>query len=139
MKHLIRNILIAIISIYLLSIINGGFSYSGDYRTLLLAGFVMFFLDTIVEPVLNIIFIPINFITAGVFKWIIAVALFYALIYFVPAVHLSSWLFPGYILAIPRLPVFHIPSYNFTFWPNLVLLSFTYNFVSGILKWLCSD
>ncbi len=139
MKHIIRNILIAIGGIYLLTFLNSGFTYSGDYRTLLLAGFVMFFLDTIVEPILNIIFIPINFLTAGLFKWIVAVGLFYALVYFVPAIHISSWFFSGYSLVVPKFNTIHIPSYNFAFWPNLVLLSFMYNFVVGWLKWLCSD
>ncbi|MDQ3098941.1 MAG: phage holin family protein [bacterium] len=139
MKHIIRNILIAIGSIYVLSLANGGFTYSGDYKTLLLAGFVMFFLDTIVEPILNIIFIPINFLTAGVFKWIIAVGLFYALVYFVPAVHINSWPFPGYTLQIPNIYTIRLPAYHFAFWPNLVLLSFMYNFIAGTFKWLCSD
>ncbi len=139
MKHIIRNILIAVGTIYLLTYLNGGFTYSGDYRTLFLAGFVMFFLDTIVEPILNIIFIPINFLTAGIFKWVVAVGLFYALVYFVPAVHISQWTFPGYSLVVPRLNTVQIPSYTFAFWPNLVLLSFTYNFIAGLLKWLCSD
>lgn len=139
MKYIIRNILISIGSIYLLSIINTGFSLGADYRTLILAGFVMFFLDTIVEPVLHIIFIPINFLTAGLFRWVIAVALFYALVVFVPAVSIREWFFAGYSIDVPRFNTLHIPSYHFGFWPNLVLLSFLYNFVSGVFKWLCSD
>jgi putative membrane protein len=136
-KRVLRNIIIAILSIYLLTYINQGFTYANGYKTLLLAGFVMFFLDTIVEPLIKIIFIPINFLTLGLFSWIIGFALFYALVYFVPAVHISGWTFHGYYLHVYQHYSLNLPPFTFTFWTNLVLLSVSYNLISGIIKWLC--
>lgn len=142
MKKLLRRIIISIGSIYVVTFINGGFYYDNGFQTLFLAGFVMFFLDTIVEPVLNIIFLPINFLTAGLFKWVIGVGLLYALTYFVPAVHITPWTFSGYTLVIPntpQIPQISIPPYSFNFWTNLVLVSFMFNFVSGIFHWILEE
>ena len=139
MKGILRKLIISTGAIFLLTFVNKGFYYTNGYQTLFLAGFVMFFLDTIFEPILGIIFLPINFLTAGLFKWVIGVALLYALIYFVPAVHVTEWTFQGYSLAIPRLPVLHIPAYSFNFWTNLVLVSFMFNFITGLLHWILED
>lgn len=142
MKKLIRRIIISIASIYIVSLINGGFRYDNGFQTLFLAGFVMFFLDTIIEPILNIIFLPINFLTAGLFKWVIGVGLLFALTYFVPALHITEWTFPGYTLVVPnmaQIPQLKIPAYSFNFWTNIVLVSFMFSCSAGILHWLLED
>ncbi len=139
MKHIIRKIGISIGTIYLLTFINQGFYYTDGYKSLLLAGFVMFFLDTIVEPILGIIFLPINFLTRGLFNWVIGIGLLFALLYFVPSLHISEWTFPGYTLDIPKVYALHIPNYTFSFWPNLILVSFLFNFISGTLHWILED
>jgi putative membrane protein len=139
MKRVLRNIIIAMLTIYLLGYVNPGFTYTNGYKTIVLAGFVMFFLDTIVEPVIRIIFIPINFLTLGLFSWIIGFALFYALVYFVPAVKITGWDFPGFHQQIYQQYALTIPSFSFNFWTNIILLSVMYNLISGTIRWLCED
>jgi len=141
MKHLLRNLLVSLITIYLMTLYNSGFTYTDGFKTLFIAGFVMFFIDTIVEPVLGIILLPINFLTRGLFGWVVGLALFFGLTYFVPAVHISEWTFPGFIIPpiIPNIPVVSVPSYTFGFWQNIILLAFSYNFISSLIKWLFSE
>lgn len=139
LKKLVRHLLFSIISIYLLSLVNSGFTYGGDVKTLFLAGFVMFFLQLVIEPILKIILFPINFLTRGLFSWVIGVGLFYALTYFVPAIHIKSWYFPGLILPLLKNFTLRIPSYNFSFWPNLILLSYLHTLFTGIMNWLCEE
>jgi uncharacterized membrane protein YvlD (DUF360 family) len=124
-----------------MTLYNGGFTYQDGFKTLFIAGFVMFFLDTIVEPVLNLILLPINFLTRGLFGWLVGLGLFYALTFFVPAISISEWTFQGYTLPniIPQIPVLSIPAFTFQFWQNLVLLAFSYNFISSLIKWIFTE
>ncbi|MDQ3239044.1 MAG: phage holin family protein [bacterium] len=136
LKSFIRRLIYSTVTIYLLTLINQGFSYSGGMNTLLLAGFVMFFLSTIVGPVLKIITFPINLLTAGLFSWLIAAALFYLLAYFVPAIRINHWDFKGFTLPLLTFYSLKIPPFYFVYWANLVLLSFLFTTISGFLNWL---
>jgi putative membrane protein len=137
LKKLVRRLVFSLTAVYLISLINPGFIYSGGAKTLFLAGFVMFFLDTIVEPILKIVFFPINFLTRGLFSWVIAVALLYALSYFVPAVKIVGWTFQGVSIPLLEFYTVTLPKHTFDFWQNLIFISFSFTLLEGFFNWLC--
>jgi putative membrane protein len=67
----------------------------GDYTTLLIASVVLALLQQIVKPILNILFLPVNVVTLGLFSVIINVALLWFATYLVPGFEIQSMILFG--------------------------------------------
>lgn len=59
--------------------------------TALLVGLVLGFINTFIKPVLQILAIPINIITLGLFGVVLNALLFWAVTYFVPAFTITGF------------------------------------------------
>jgi uncharacterized membrane protein YvlD (DUF360 family) len=67
----------------------------------------------IVQPLLKILFIPINIMTFGLLSWAVNVIVVYLLTFLAPGVQISAWIFPGfssYGFVIPTFPVSYVLS-----------------------------
>src|SRR5690348_11087223 len=95
MKHIIRVFLFNVFALWLSSQMLPTLTATGGWQTILFAGFVLSMLMLIVQPILKILFIPINIITFGLLSWLINVIVIYLLTLFVPEMHVVPWLFPG--------------------------------------------
>lgn len=84
MWHIIVQILINAIAIYVAANIVPGISFTGDNTTLLLAGFIMGLINFFIKPVLKLISLPLIFITLGLFTIVINMILLEILAYLVP-------------------------------------------------------
>lgn len=91
---LLKPILVSIASIAILAwaLPNVGFN---DYLTLILAGIVLTILEKIVEPILKILFLPINIVTLGFFSAVINVFIIWLATYFVPGFNISPMIVFG--------------------------------------------
>jgi len=69
-----------------------------DYTTLFIASIVLTILQKIVRPILNILFLPINFVTLGLFALVINVALLWFATYLVPGFEIQNMVLFGYEL-----------------------------------------
>lgn len=57
--------------------------------TLLMAGLVLAILNTLLRPLLKLVFLPINVLTLGIFGWLINIAMIYAAMWLVPGFNIS--------------------------------------------------
>lgn len=94
MKSLVSSIINAILSIALLAWIFPSVNY-GNYTTLAIAGLVLALLQTIVRPVLKLLFLPVNIITLGLFSWIINVFVVWLVTIIVPGFDIQPTIFLG--------------------------------------------
>lgn len=67
--------------------------------SLILASIVASLLFGLVKPILNLLFLPINFVTLGVFSAILNVFLLWITIYLVPGLEISPMSIFGYDLS----------------------------------------
>ena len=95
MKYLIRVFLFNVFALWLASQLYPGIVVAGGWQAILSAGTVLSLLMILVQPVLKILFIPINILTFGLASWLINVIVLYLLTLFVPAVQVVAWVFPG--------------------------------------------
>lgn len=69
-----------------------------DLTTLLLASVVLTLLQKIARPVLNLLFLPVNIVTLGLFSTIINVCLLWLATYLVPGFEIQSMVIGGVAL-----------------------------------------
>jgi len=132
MKKILRTILFNIVGIYLASQILEGLSYNGIIKVLVLAGIALTLAGFIVKPIIKIITLPINFITLGIFSWLIDVFILYLVTVFVPKFTISSFAFSGF-----SYNGFSIPVMSFSLFWAFVLCSFVISILVGIFKYIC--
>ncbi len=84
MWHIIIQIFVNAIAIFVAAKVVPGISFTGDNTTLLMAGFLMGLINFFIKPVLKLISLPFIFITLGLFTIVINIALLELLAYLVP-------------------------------------------------------
>ena len=134
MKHLIRVFLFNVFALWLCSQLLPALIIPQGWQTVLFAGFVLAMLMLIVQPVLKIIFIPINILTFGLLSWMINVIVIYLLTVFVPEIHIYPWLFPGTSWA-----GFVIPPIQFSYFTALILSSLLITIITDVLHYVSED
>lgn len=106
MKLFFRNCLFNAFSIFLLSAILPGVKVSGGLFTFLLGGVALTLLLVLLKPVLNLLALPFNIITLGMFSFISNIIIFYLLTVLVSGISITSFTFPGisyFGFVIPRI------------------------------------
>jgi putative membrane protein len=134
MKHIIRLFLFNVFALWLASQLLPTIAIPTGWQTVLLAGFTLSMLMLIVQPILKILFIPINILTFGLLSWVINVIVIYLLTVFVPEIQIRLWVFPGATWA-----GFVIPSIHFTYLAALVASSLLITIITDVLHYVSED
>lgn len=80
----------------------------GSWQTLVAAGIILTLLTIFIQPLLKILFIPINFLTLGLASWLVDVMIFWLLTILMPQIQIQAWTFSGADLGgiiIPRISI----------------------------------
>lgn len=134
MKSFLRRVLLLVVCFYYLAhFFPGGFTYQADFKTLITAVVVFILLDTLVKPLLKIIFIPINLLTFGFFRWIINVFVLFFTDSLVRGFEITSFRFEGLAWGVVSLA-----PHNLSFVSSLVIFSCLIVLMEGLLEWLRS-
>lgn len=95
MKTVLRAILLNSLSIWLTSLISVGLTITGGIPTILMAGAVLFLIQNLIKPVLQIITLPFNVLTLGLFSWVVNIIVLYLLTLFIGEIRVSPFTFQG--------------------------------------------
>lgn len=131
MKSLLRNFLVCLTTLYLVTLFDKGFRVEGDLQIFLTTAAVFTLIALFLKPLLKILFFPINLLSLGLFSWLINVAVLYLLTFFVPQVKVLVWDFSGF-----SYQQFTLPAYHFTVIINFIFISFILSFCQNFLNWL---
>lgn len=96
MKSLLRNTFINSLSLFILAQIVPGLTINGGLLTFIAGGFALSLLFLIVKPILNLISLPLNLVTMGLFSFLVNAIIFYLLTVFVTSISITSFTFPGF-------------------------------------------
>lgn len=91
MRFFIR-ILANSLAIYLAAYFIPGVSFKGDWKILLLAGFILSLINIFIKPILKFISLPLIILTFGLFTFVINLGVIWLLIKFVPQLSVAGWL-----------------------------------------------
>jgi len=128
MKKIIRPFLLNSITLAVLAYLFPGVDYSNSIHTLIVAAIVLVFLNFLVKPLLKILFLPLNLLTMGIFRWIINVAILFLATVLVPDFTISAF-------TIPSTSIFNLtfPALTLSDLWSLVFISFFYSLTRKII------
>ena len=131
MKSFIRNIFVNSLSIFLLAQYVPALKISGGIITVIAGGIALSLLFMLVKPILNIISLPLNLVTMGLFSFLTNAIIFYLLTVFVPDISISAFLFNGYSFA-----GFIIPKIFFNTLFAFILIALLQSVIVTFISWL---
>ena len=131
MKRILRHYLIDTVALYLVSNITQGLVFQKGIESILLAGAGLAVTTMLVKPIVNILLLPINLITFGLFKWISSAVTLYLVTLVVPGFNIVGFKFLGFVSGYFTLPQFSLSGI-------LVYVGFSFliSIISSIIFWV---
>lgn len=131
MRGLLKHFILDTIALYLVSQAVEGLTFTEGIITLFLAGLVLMLANMIIKPILNILLLPLNLVTLGLFKWVTFAITFYLVTLVVPGFKLGNFVFSGY-----NSYWFNIPAISFEGIFAFIAFAFVISTFSSILRWI---
>lgn len=131
MKSLIRNYVVDTGALYIASILTSGLILAEGIKTLLLAGMGLTLASLTVKPLINLLILPLNLITFGLFKWVSSAVALYLVTLIVPGFKIDNFVF----LAISS-GWLNIPSFSLDGILAYVGFSFLLSLMTSLMHWL---
>jgi len=131
MRTFIRTVLFNSYSIFFIAQVLPGVKVSGGLPTYILGGLALTVLLIVLKPVLNILALPLNLLTLGMFSFLTNVIIFYLLTVLVIGISISSFTFPGFSYAGFIIPHIYINTL-FAF----IIVAFLQSVIVTFLNWL---
>lgn len=131
MRTILKHFIIDTVCLYIVSQIVSGVRFENGIQTLFLTGAVLTLATLIIRPVLNILLLPLNLITFGLFKWVTHTITLYLVTLIVLDFKILSFNFNGYVnnwFSIPHIYLTGILAF--------IAFSFLISFVSSIIYWI---
>jgi len=133
MKSILRHSVFNSFALYILALTLEGVNVAGGFENFIVAGFILSVLFRLVKPILNLVSMPLNMVSLGLFSFFLNTILLYILTIFVPSITISAFTFHGASFA-----GFVIPDFNLsTFWAYVFaagILSIIVNFLNWLIK-----
>ena len=92
-KKYLRSFVFNLVALWMAVEIIGGVAYDGGYRTLLLAAVALTLVNLFVKPLIKLLFLPVNLLTMGAFRWVINVIALYLVTMVVPQFKIIGFAF----------------------------------------------
>lgn len=131
MKRIIRHYCYSTFSIWSTSLVASGLIFGKGIQTLLITGAAVTAVSLFAKPVINLLLLPVNIITFGLFRWLSSAIILYIVTLIVPEFKVSGFNFGGL-----STPWFEIPEINLSGIFSYAGFSFIYSFITSFLLWL---
>lgn len=131
MKSFLRNIVINSFSLFLLTQVLSGVEINGGLTTYAITGIALSLLMLVIKPILNVIALPFNLVTFGLFSALTNSIILYLLTISVPNVSIRSFNFTGFSYAGFVIPQFYLNTI-FAF----IAASLTLSLMIGFINWI---
>lgn len=131
MKSVIRNTSINALALFVIPKVIDGVKITGGIETYLFGGFCLFLMSLILKPILNLITLPLNFLTFGSFSFITNIAILYLLTVFVSQISITSFAFQGF-----SFDGFIIPKIYFNTLFAFIVSAFVLSLIISLIQWL---
>jgi putative membrane protein len=131
MKTIIRHYAIDTFTLYLVSTIASGIIFQNGLQTLFLAGVGLMIASLLIKPIINVLLLPINLVTFGVFKWLSSAIALYLVTMVIPGLKIERFYYPGLVTAW-----IDIPQITFEGLMAFVAFSLLISFITSFFHWL---
>jgi len=131
MKRILRHYAIDTFSLWTVSQIASGIYFDQGIKTLLMAGVGVTVVSIIAKPVINLLLLPLNLVTYGLFRWVSSAIVIYLVSLVVKGFKVISFSYAGFTSTW-----FDIPSINFEGFFAYVAFSFLLSVITSAIYWL---
>lgn len=131
MKRILRAYVIATFSLWAATQIAGGIVFKEGIQTLFLAGSGLTVALLIARPVINVLLLPLNLITFGLFRWLSSAIALYLVTLIVPGFKILSFHFAGF-----SSKWFDIPKVNLKGFLSYVAFSLLLSVITSFIYWI---
>jgi putative membrane protein len=131
MKRFIRHYAIDTYALYLVSRTAHGLLFDSWPKTLLIAGLAIMGTSLLAKPVINLLLLPLNIVTFGLFRWVSSAVIIYIVTLIVPGFKVVGFNFPGYSSAW-----IDIPALSFTGVAAYIGFSFIFSLITSFIYWI---
>lgn len=130
-RKAIKFFLVNSASLYLINLVISGLIFSDGIKTIIFTGIALAVASLVIKPIINLLLLPINLITFGLFRWVSYAVMFYIVTLVVPGFKINGFLFPGYSSAWITLPQISLTGIL-----AVIAFSLLISIFSSILEWL---
>lgn len=131
MKRIFRHFIIDTYCLYLASLIGSGMNFGKGTETLILSGVAITIVSLLAKPIINILLLPINLVTFGLFRWVASSVILYLTSLIVPAFKILFFDFSGF-----SSKWIDIPNIHFEGIMAYIAFSFILSFLTSFIYWL---
>lgn len=131
MKTILKYVAIYGLSLYLIDLTVNGVTVSGGFATYALSGLLLAVMHKLLKPIINILSMPLQFLSFGLFSIFTNTILLYLLTVFVPNVKIQPFTFTG-----ASLVGFIIPRISFNAFFAYVVAAVVLSIISSGIFWL---
>jgi putative membrane protein len=130
-RRAIKYFLVNSVTLYLISLIVSGMIFEKGFTTIVLTGTALAAASLIIKPIINVLLLPINLVTFGLFRWVSYAVTLYIVTLIVPGFELVDFTFNGLNTYWISLPVIHLSGIV-----AFIAFSLIISIFSTILDWL---
>lgn len=116
--------------LYILTKIFTAFRIDETLKVYVIAAVTLSLLQTLVRPLLELILLPVNLLTLGMFRWVSSVAVLWLMVKLVPGISVIPYHFAGFSSRGIMVPALDLT----TFW-SIVVSAFLLSSISAIIDW----
>jgi putative membrane protein len=131
MKSILRGIVFYSVALFLTTQMFAGVRVDGGVEVYIAGGIVLSVLFFLLKPILNVVTLPLNIITLGLFSFVTNAIILYLLTVFVSNISITAFKFGGLSAFGFVIPQIQINSF-FAF----IVASVSVTLIVGFLKWL---
>lgn len=131
MRKIIRHYVLDTFALYLASQLASGMIFEKGFETLFITGAALAVATMLAKPIINILLLPINLITFGLFKWVSSAIALYLVTLVVPGFKIIQFLFSGL-----STKYFDIPGVSLEGTMAYIAFSFLLSLITSILFWI---
>ena len=131
MKKFLRNWFINSVALAIIGWLFTGLEVSYQLYDFFLAALLLTVIIKLMKPVFDLVFLPLNLLTLGVFRWTRTVISLGLLIYIANGVNLKEFYFPGLRLGAIEIQTFSAPSFI-----SLVVGAILLNLCKKAIRWI---
>ena len=131
MKRILRHFIIDTFCLWVVSQTANGMVFERGFITLLVAGMGLTGVSLLAKPVINLMLLPINLITFGLFRWVASAVMLYLVTLIVKDFKIAFFSFTGF-----ASKWIDIPSLHFEGALAFIGFSFILSIITSFIYWL---
>ena len=127
----LRSFFIHTFALWFIATNIGGIDYGNDLKILALGGIALSLADMLLKPLINLLLLPFNLITLGLFRWVSGLITLYIATTAVSGFSIVPFTYQGFnssLIVIPQIPFLGFTSY--------IIVAFLISFITSFFFWL---